>query len=200
MITIESPSMVLNDARAPTRYVMDVTRTVSPGVTMRKLVDMVLVAATTVPGGVFHNLILHGHGGPGTLQIGTGLGSGTMGPFADIAGVVRKVWFKGCLIARIIGPETASQGDGTVLAKYGFTSGHGHHFVSGFARLTHCWVVAATEMQGVARREYPQGMVDTYEGLVLCYNPSGHISWQRNHRSLHGYNAKLGTAISPNGE
>ena len=200
MITITSPSMALNDPRVGCAYTMDITRTVSETTSVRSMVDLVLDAARSVRGGVIRNLVLSAHGTPGSLDIGTGLNSGTMTPFGDVKGKVYKIWFTGCLTARIAGPHTARHGDGAALRAYGITSGDGHAFISAFAKLTGCYVVAPTEIQMSERSSYPAGRLDSYEGLVLCYNPAGAISWRHRYPALYGHDPAASTAINPNRE
>ncbi|WP_305984645.1 hypothetical protein [Roseibium sp. MMSF_3544] len=86
------------------------------------------------------------------------------------------------------------------LRAVGATSGDGHAFIRAFARLTGCYVVAATEMQASNRQSYPHGQMDSYEGLVLSYDPQGTISWRRRYPSLYGYNANASRASTPNRE
>jgi hypothetical protein len=200
MITVSSPSMALNDSRAVGPYTMDVNRTVHPTTSAREMVDMVLGAVSSVQGGLIQNLVLTAHGTPGFFQLGLGLSLGTMAPFADVQGKVFKIWFRGCLVARIAGPQTARHGDGAALRAYGVNTGDGHAFISEFAKLTGCYVVAPTEMQSRNRTTYARGLMDSYEGLVLCYDPAGAISWQHRYASLYRHNTAAGTAINPNRE
>ncbi|MHA7774952.1 hypothetical protein [Roseibium sp. M-1] len=200
MITITSPSMCLNDSRAAVNYTMDVTRTVQTSDTQQQMVDRVVAAAGNATGGRIDNLILTAHGFPGSFQIGTGLNKNTMAPWASVRGKVFKIWFRGCLVARIAGPHTSSHGDHAALVAVGATSGNGHEFIRDFARLTGCYVVAPTEIQASNRQSYPSGQMDSYEGLVLSYDPQGTISWQRRYPSCWGYNAANGTIHVPNRE
>lgn len=200
MITITSPSMALNDTRAVGPYNMDVNQAVQPTTTIRAMVDLVVAAATTATGAILSNLILTAHGSPGFFQLGTGLSLETMIPFGDVRGKVRKIWFRGCLVGRIAGPETAAHGDGAALQAYGLNIGDGHRFLGAFARLTGSYVVAATEMQARNRATYPRNLMDSYEGLVLCYNPAGAISWQHRYPSLYDHNTTAMTARTPNAE
>jgi hypothetical protein len=192
--------MVLNDSRATHAYSMDVTRTVQPTTSIRAMVDMILAAARTAQGGKLKNLIFTAHGLPGSFQLGVGLSGATMAPFVDISGKVFKIWFRGCLVGRIIDSRTASQGDGAALQAYGITSGNGHEFCASFARLTGCYIVAPTEMQTANLQSYPPGVMDSYEGLVLSYDPHGEISWRRRYPSLYGYDTQARTARNPNRE
>jgi len=202
MITITSPSMVFNDARSNRLFTMDVTQAVAATDTQRALVDKVVAAAARATGNRLDNLILNAHGTPGSFQIGTGLNINTMAPWADVKNKVFKIWFRGCLVARIAGAQTASHGDGAALRAYGVNSGNGHAFISAFARLTGCYVVAPTEMQSAARHRssYPRGQLDSYEGLLLSYDPQGNISWQHRYPSLYGHDTAARTARVPNRE
>ncbi|QFT34571.1 hypothetical protein K1718_25880 [Roseibium porphyridii] len=202
MITITSPSMCLNDTRSNRIYTMDETKRVSSTDTQRDIVDLVVAAAGRVRGGRIENLVLNAHGSPGTFHIGTGLSSSTMSPWSDVRDKVFKIWFRGCLVARIAGEHTSSHGDGSYLEARGLNSGNGHSFISAFARLTGCYVVAPTEIQSAARQRssYPRGQLDSYEGLLLSYDPQGRISWQQRYPSLHSYNNETGTVRLPNSE
>ncbi len=200
MITIESPSMAINDSRAAVSYTMDVTRTVQPSTSMSAIVALIVSAAGNAQGGTIRNLILTAHGLPASFQLGTGLNSSTMSPFSGVNGKVSKIWFRGCLVGRIIGTDTATQGDGAALQAIGVTSGNGHQFLSSFARLTGAYVVAPTEMQASRLTSYSQGVMDSYEGLVLSYDPQGNVSWQRRYPSLYGYSQDATRASLPNRE
>jgi hypothetical protein len=180
---------------------MDVTKKVNSTTTMQQMVDMILAAAQPASGGKIKNLIFTAHGTPANFQLGVGLNEGTMAPFAKIKGKVFKIWFRGCLVARIAGAEhTAGHGDFAALQHYGVNVGNGHAFISKFAKLTGCYVVAPTEMQASNRWTYPLGQMDSYEGLVLSYDPEGNISWQHRYPSLYGHNLQARTASVPNRE
>ena len=203
MITVPSPSVVFNDCRAPSAFSMDITEKVDRATSMAEPVRRIVFRSENVQDQKIKNLILMGHGLPGHLAIGAGLNLLTLDPFRGVRGKVEKIWFAGCLVARIVGPHTASHGDGAALAAFGINQGDGHTFVSAFASLTGCYVVAPTEMQSnttPASRVYPRGRIPSYEGLVLCYNPRGSISWQRRYPSLFAFDIQARTAQTPNGE
>jgi len=201
MITITSPSMVLNDSRSNRRFTMDATVSVSPTTSQRKLVDRVVAVAGRAHGNRIDNLVLNAHGLPGRFQIGTGLNINTMAPWADVKDKVFKIWFRGCLVARNASQDTSAHGDHAALQALG-ANGNGHEFMREFARLTGCYVVAPTEIQSAARQRtsYPRGQMDGYEGLVLSYDPQGTISWQRRYPSCWGYNPSNGRIHVPNRE
>ncbi|MET1413390.1 hypothetical protein ABVF61_14030 [Roseibium sp. HPY-6] len=179
---------------------MDVTETVRPEATQRDIVDRVVAAAGTVSGGRIKNLILNAHGWPAWFQLGTGLSSSTMAPWSDVSGKVFKIWFRGCLVARIAGAHADRHEDGSTLRALGVTSGNGHAFVRAFARLTRCYVVAPTELQVSRQRTYPHGQMNTYEGLVLSYDPEGTITWRRRYPSVYGFDPDTRRATAPNDE
>ena len=201
MLLIESPSVALNDVRGSTQYQLDVNKLVSPNETIRQLVDWVLPIAHKNLRNKYHgiaNLVLAGHGGPGVFQLGTGLDTSSMGPFGDLCGKVRKIWFKGCLVGRIMADVTPEHGDAEILEKYGFTSGDGHAFLTDFARLTMAYVIAPTEIQTSPGGMCPRGQLYPYQGLLLCYDPDGNVSWQHRSPSVYDHNVAQRTARNPN--
>lgn len=203
MYSIESPSVCLNDERAEAQYEMDVTKRVSENESIEQLVEFVFPYANKMVRNKVRgiaSLVLVGHGGPGIFQLGAGLDRGSMGPFGRLSGKVRMIWFKGCLVGRIMSDVTPQHGDAQALADYGFTSGDGHAFLSEFARLTLAYVIAPTELQASNRRTYPRGQIDVYEGLVLCYDPNGNVSWQHRYPSVYGHDTAHRAAVVPNTE
>lgn len=200
MIAISSPSAVVNDIRCPVRLTMDRTISVGAANTILQIARDIAGLATTVQRGRIDNLILNSHGGPGYCQLGTGLTVNTMAAFAGIRGKVVRIWFHGCLVARTIDSNTPRQADGAVLQASNYTSGDGHRFISRLAILTGCYIIAPTQIQVSHLRSYPNGLMDSYEGLVLEYNPQGVISRRFQNRVLYDYDVKAGTARSRNGE
>lgn len=199
MFRVESPSMVINDSRAAVEYRMDFTMKAFPSSTMENLANAVVNRANQINRRI-KNLVLTAHGLPGSFQIGTGLDLATMSPFSVLRNKVRRIWFRGCLVGRIINSQTQNDGDFAALQSLGVTSGNGHAFLSAFAGLTRCEVIAATEMQASASRSYPQGIMDRWEGLVVMYNPQGRLVLTRRNPSLFGYNEDASMARMPNRE
>lgn len=200
MFQVESPSMAVNDNRAPVSYQMDSTINVGAGTSITQMVESILNNINQANIERISNLVLCAHGFPGSFQIGTGLNLLSMGPFERIRGKVRRIWFRGCLVARIIDSQTPTQGDASALQHFGINDGDGHIFISQFARLTGCYVIAPTEMQGSSSSTYPRGVMDAFEGLVLRYNPQGEIVWRRRYPSLYGFDPSAGSFMSPNNE
>lgn len=199
MISVSSPSMAVIDSRAAVTYQMDHTIRILPSVTMTEIVRAVIDRATQIQGPI-DNLILTAHGSPGYFQLGTGLNIHTMNPFQLLRNNVRKIWFRGCLVGRIIDSRTPRDGDGSFLAYSGINSGNGHNFLSAFAALTQCEVIAPTEVQGSRLSVYPPGQMDAWEGLVVTYNSLGELIKQERYRSQFRYNLQRNTSINPNGE
>ena len=75
---------------------------------------------------------------------------------------------------------------------------------SELAQALGCYLVVGTELQVSSRYSatapVPYGQLDTYEGLVLSYNPRGVIDWSRRYPSVYGASATGLTASNPNNE
>jgi hypothetical protein len=200
MFRVASPSMAINDDRAPVSYQMDSTISVTSRTSIDQIVESITGFVDQSNFQRLDNLILCAHGSPGRYQLGRGLDIISMAPFERIRGKVVRIWFRGCLIARIFDENTEHQGDAEALRHFGINSGNGHVFLSQFARLTGCFLIASTEMQGSSSSAYPSGVMDSYEGLVLRYNPQGNIVWRRRYPSLYGFDPDAGSFRSPNNE
>lgn len=200
MISVAPPSLAINDSRAAVAYEMDVTLTATPTTSTTAIIQMILDEADKVAGGVLANVVLTAHGQPAYFELGLGITQGLLSLFEGIRNRVTKIWLRGCMIARVTGPETANHGDGAYLRARGFNTGNGHAFVSELAQWAHCYVVAPTEVQTSVYATYPRGVMDSYEGLVVAYNPGGKICWRHRYRSLHGYDPLTRTWLNPNHE
>jgi hypothetical protein len=203
MITIQPPHMGLNDERAPVFVQMWNTWKVKASDTKQHIVDWTAEVARHAPGGKLSEIVISCHGAPAYLQLGEGIGLGDVGLFRAWRGLVNKVWLRACLVGRIVGPDTAGQGDGAFIAALSL-SGDGHRFCSELAQALQCYLVVGTELQVSSRYSatvpVPFGQLDTYEGLVLSYDPAGTISWSRRYPSVYGANATNLTASNPNNE
>ena len=176
MIHLDGPHMGLNDSRSTNSVRMWNTWSVSTTETVAHMVDWVAEVARGAPGGKLKNVVLRCHGSPGYLQLGEGINRANVGTFRAWRNLVEKVWFSACLVARIPAPPSPGPGGGS----------NGHVFCQEFARAAHCYVVAPTELQVIGRnRTLPHGCLDTFEGLVLSYNPAGAISWSRRYPSTY---------------
>ena len=203
MIDIQSPHMGLNDERAPVFVQMWNTWKVTQSDTKSHIIEWVAHVAQSAPGGKLKELVISCHGAPGYLQLGQGFGQGDVELFRGWNGLVDKIWLRACLVARIIGPGTAKEGDGAFLSALNM-QGNGDAFCKALAKAAGCYVVAATELQSSRRYgqtwKLPYGKIDTYEGLVLSYNPDGTVGWSQRYPSVYNADPKKLTARNPNWE
>lgn len=176
MITIEAPHMGLNDERAPATVQMWNTWNVSKTENRQHIIDWVANVARGAPGGKLKNVVFSCHGNAAYLQMGEGFDRSHTALFRTWAGLVEKIWFRGCLVALIATPGAANSGDGNL-------------FCSEVARAAQCYVVASTELQVAAPgRVLPYGKLDTFEGLVLSYGPAGNVTWSQRYPSTYQRN------------
>lgn len=199
MIRVKSPSMSIMASDAAVSYQMDHFIIVGPAASMNQLASKVVERAMVI-GQRIDNLILAAHGGPGHFAIGAGLNINTMEPFRILQNQVNRIWFRGCLVGRIINSQTPSHGDWAALSAFGLNSGNGHAFLSAFARLTQCHVVASTEFQTSRLQTYPSGLMDDFEGLVVKYSPQGQLISSYRNASVFAINPTTRRASSPNQE
>lgn len=174
MIDIAQPAMGLNDRVNHHIHVqMWNTYDVSPDHTAEHIANCVVTVARSAEGGRLRNVVFSCHGGPAQIQIGQGFNMGNIDLFSRWRGLVDKIWIRCCQVAYIAGTGPAATNDGNI-------------FCSRMAQQAACYVVASTELQvGAVGRVLPYGQIDTYEGLVLCYGPSGNITWQHRYPSTY---------------
>lgn len=199
MITIPSPSVVVNDARYTVTFHMDYDILAGPGHSMAMLVRRIKhIASLGGPRGI-ESLVLTGHGSPGCMQLGTGLSIASMTPFKELRGMVNKIWLLSCEIARY-GDVSASGAPIPPLSSGG--SHNGHAFMRMLAFTAGCDVVGSTEVQtsGPRSRVYPTGRIDTFEGLVVTYNSQGNLVRQRRFPSVTNLDRQAHLANNPSGE
>ena len=203
MITIRYPHMGLNDERAPVYVQMWNTWRVAATDTKQHIVEWTANVARGAPGGKLAEIVISCHGAPGYLQLGDGVGLADVGLFRAWRGLVDKVWIRAGLVGRIVGADTASQGDGAFLAALSM-SGNGHRFCSELAKALQCYLVIGTELQTSGRysrsNPVPFGQLDSYEGLVLSYHADGTVGWTRRYASVSNANPTTLTATNPNSE
>ncbi|RJF89342.1 hypothetical protein D3874_22160 [Oleomonas cavernae] len=204
MIDIKAPHMGLNDERAPVRVQMWNTWEVSKDENVEKIVGWTAQVAKGAPGGKLKELVISCHGAPAYLQLGKGVSTSDLGLFASWKGLVEKIWVRACLVGRIVGPDTASQGDGAFIKALGFT-GNGDTFLRRLAKETGAYVVAGTELQSSnaysRTTPCPFGKLDQFEGLVLSYPPDGGAAnWSKRYPSVYNADPKALTAVNPNSE
>lgn len=170
IIRIPQPSMSLNaPGMLGARYRMSNNYDVPASHTIADILGWVAVVARATPEKTLKALIINCHGvydiGPNGhwvggfgLDLGTGVKRADTPKFAVIAGLVGTIYFTACGTARISGRP----------------SGDGNLFCSEIAKASKAYVVAATTRQTPAMW-LPENAIDSFEGLVLKYNPSGAV-------------------------
>ena len=169
MFALEQPSMALNDTRVDNTVQMAITRSVQPIEGVSSILGAVVAAAKAQPGGRLKNLVLNCHGLPGQLQMGVGIDRNLTNRFSmlvvDDKPIVDVIYLRACLVARIDGP--GSQSDGNLLCCE----------IAQHAKAT---VVASTALQQTRLKKsaglsIPYGMLDKFEGTTLVYGPKGNV-------------------------
>ena len=177
MITLEGPHMGLNDPRTTNQVRMWNTWNVTTTETVAHMLSWVAQVARSAPGGKLRNLVFRCHGGPASLQMGAGINRSHTAQFRAWRGLVDKIWMSACLVGRVV-PGTGGNP--------GPASGDGNMFCAEIARAAHCHVVASTELQVIGtNRILPYGCLDTFEGLVQSWSPSGAVTWSRRYPSTY---------------
>jgi hypothetical protein len=176
MITLDAPNMGLNDARAPARVTMWNTWDVNASESREHIIDWVAHVARNAPGGKLKNVVFSCHGNASIVEMGQGFNRSHATLFAGWAGLVEKIWFRACLVARISTPGSPTFGDGNL-------------FCSDIAKAARCHVVAPTELQTeFSGRVLPYSRLDTFEGLLLSYGPNGNVTWSTRYPSTYQRN------------
>lgn len=179
MIALEGPHMAINDSRTPNRFHMWCTWDVDPTVTVQLILNRVVDIARQAPGGKLKNLVFRCHGAPAFLYCGAGIGRTEVPRFVAWREIVEKIWLSACEVARHDSPHPHRNGHMS-----GVGAGDGHLFCSELAQAVGCHVVAPTERQVVGLGvTMPYGKLDTFEGLVLSYDPAGRVSWSHRYPS-----------------
>lgn len=169
MVTLDPPHMVINSADfgGKTGYQMWNTWNGVDNKTWRAtIIRKVATVARSAPGGKLKNLVLNSHGSPGRIHLGVGFSLYNVKMFADWAGLVEKIWIVACEVATVrrVGTKT-----------------DGNAFCMAFAKAAKAYIVASTNEQIAINKIYPYGKIDGFEGLALCYAPSGKVSWSHNY-------------------
>jgi hypothetical protein len=175
MYVLEQPSMALNDTVGVkhSQIVMWNTWSVPKDDSREHIIGWVREVARSAPGGKLKNVVINCHGLPGFVAIGEGFGRAHTSLFRAWAGLVEKIWFVACLVARI--PTKEMQAD--LDRDYGpLHPGDGNVFCSEIARNAQCYVVAPTQKQ-INKGGYTIGQMPAYEGLLLSYGPAGNVTW-----------------------
>lgn len=170
MITLEQPSMGLNDPRHHLNVQMWNTWYVTQTENRQHMINWVASVARGAPGGKLKNVVFSCHGSPSFVQLGEGFDRRHAALFRAWSGLVEKIWFRACQVALIQTPGSPATGDGNL-------------FCSDVAKAANCYVVASTETQWTPPQTLPYGKLDTFEGLVLSYGPGGDVTWSNRYGS-----------------
>ena len=170
MFAIEQPAMALNDTRGTTTVNMQINRIVQPDEGVSTILQAVVAAANSTKEGKLKNLIFECHGQPGELLMGAGIDRNLVDRFsmlvADKKPLVENIYLRACLVARIDGAGSMSDGN---------------LFCCAMAKNAKCNVIVSTAFQ--EQRSFkksqgaglPYGMLDEFEGTVLIYGPEGNV-------------------------
>jgi len=174
MITLHQPSLGLNAATGHHVFVrMWNTGNVPSAKTPEEIAEWIRIVAQSAPGGQLRNCVFCCHGSPGYIGLGRGIRRADLHHFGRLVvngrPLVYKFWFRCCSVARIPTPASGTPS--------------GNVFCQEFARTTRAYVVASTETQWERPRTLPFGQLDTFEGLVLSYGPTGNVSWSQRYMS-----------------
>lgn len=173
MYKVPSPAMVCNASNLGgfLDYKMWNTRTVTQDVPPASLVANIVSVAKSAPDGYLAALVLHSHGNPGYLDLGTGIFASTAPLFASLKGLVGDIYIVGCSIA----------GFRKNKAHTGYLDGS--QFCIALAKNSGAYVYAPKVDQSHSdkdRRRTPFGYIDDYEGEVLVFLPDGSSqSWNK---------------------
>jgi hypothetical protein len=175
MYMLEQPSMALNDTVGVphSQIIMWNTWSVPQNDSRQHIIGWVREVARGAPGGKLKNVVINCHGLPGFVQIGEGFSRAHTPMFRDWAGLVEKIWFVACLVARIPTADMQRDYDTNYTA---YQPSDGNIFCSEIARYAQCYVVAPTEVQR-NHGGYTLGQMPAYEGLLLSYGPGGDVTW-----------------------
>jgi hypothetical protein len=166
MITLDAPNMGLNDARAPARVTMWNTWDVNASESREHIIDWVAHVARNAPGGKLKNVVFSCHGNASFVEMGQGFNRSHAILFAGWAGLVEKIWFRACLVARISTPGSPTFGDGNL-------------FCSDIAKAARCHVVAPTEAQTeFSGRVLPYSRLDTLRASCCPTAPTAMLRGQ----------------------
>ena len=169
MVTLEQPSMAVNDPRLDAVVQMSINKTVGLEDSASQVLGYVVNAINALPGKKLKNLILNCHGDPGQLYMGIGITRDLADRFSVLAPngkpLVERIYLRACKVARIDGPGSPTDGN---------------LFCSDIAKFAKCVVVASTATQttGHVNSMYgamPANTLDIFEGTTLTYGPKGNV-------------------------
>jgi len=172
--------MAVNDPRVADRqgtirrFQMWRTFDIAEDTSREEIISEIKRTARSASGGMLNNLVLSCHGLPGYLQLGAGFDRTHIPLLAGLKGLVYKIWLPDCLVAHM--PDAAERE--RIAQNYpGMNSSDGSIFCSNLAQTTGAYVVASTGIQCEEMRDVPYGMMTSFEGLIVSFDPQGRVSW-----------------------
>jgi hypothetical protein len=173
MIKIEEPALALNDIRVGGRIRMSRNVRIRPDDARGNIVGCVATLASGVPGGRLKSLVLNSHAAPGYLLMGEGFWQPHTDLFERWAGLVDDIWITACSIASRCGFAPGEKLRDGLKGQVG----DGYLFCRNMAMKARCNVIASLNDQEVPNRRIPNGSIDSYEGTLLCFKPTGDLAW-----------------------
>jgi hypothetical protein len=171
VIKISQPALAMHSHDVPGyKYQMDTTLTIAKTATVSEIVDRIAYHVDIAPDLELKNVVLNGHGEPGFLYLGIGMGAEHVKFFEKLrTKEIASIWIIACQVSKgtDLGPVCPVD------------NRNGPHFCSELAKASGCFVLAADAVQSidffdeVALRVLPDGYVDNYEGNLYRYSPAG---------------------------
>jgi len=182
MIKIDAPALALNDIQVPGHFHLSRNVKVHRDDSRENLVNCVAAIAAGAPGGRLKNLVLNCHGAPGYLIMGEEFWAPHTNLFERWAGLIDNIWITACQIASRC-PATAYAWPDW-LKNIG-QPGDGYLFCREIAIRARSNVIASVvNQEPPINTGIPNGHIDAFEGMVLCFGPTGDIAWSHKY-ALH---------------
>jgi hypothetical protein len=163
MITLASPSLVVNDSRSNMTLRMDYVVSTGPRDSIGYVINQI---AARVAHRRLRNVVFNCHGNTARMQIGWGITLQQVPLFGRLRGQVDKIWFYSCAVA---------------------SRPQGCWFCAEVAKQTQAYVLASPEDQSETDEEETHGLpfnsLDTFEGKLISFDPTGRINWTRRYPS-----------------
>jgi hypothetical protein len=182
MIKIDGPALALNDVQVGGHFHLTRNIKVHRDDSRENLVGCVAAIAAGTPGGRLKNLVLNSHGVAGYLIMGEGFWAPHTKLFERWAGLIDNIWITACAIASRC---AATEYEWPEWLKKIGEPGDGYAFCREIAIRAHANVVASAANQETPNHNrIPEGYIDAFEGMVLCFRPTGDIAWSHKY-ALH---------------
>ena len=166
MIAIPEPAVALNDMRVEGHIHPSRSIKVRKNDTRQSIISAVATVASRSEGGRLKALVINCHGVPGYLQMGEGFGAPHTGLFTQWRGMIDTILITACRIASRL-PDP----------KFPTKSSDGFLFCQQIAINANCNVIAFLHTQEVPLQAIPNGMIDGFEGRLICWRRDGSVAW-----------------------